>query len=116
MRRRSPNSSGVSLRGLATGVPPYPSGRHRAVGEDREQRSGGWRGTKKEEHRELRNVGTDQSTEHQARGSDAGVQHPAVRLAPPIHGFRPLPPWGGAELRIDQDPEAATPRPSPEEK
>src|ERR1019366_5372601 len=116
MRRRSSNSSGVSLRGLATGLPPDPSERQGRVGKDRKQCPAGRRGTDKKEHQELGSVAREQSEEHPARGSDAGVQQPAVRLAPPKHGVPSLPPRGGAELRIDQHPEAATPRPSPEEK
>ncbi len=96
--------------------PPAPCETQRRIGEDREQRPGGWRGTEKEDHQELGDVAEEQRTEHPPCGSDAGVQQPAVRLTPPMHGFRPLTPRRGAELRIDQHQEAATPRPSPKEK
>src|SRR6202161_1581828 len=98
MRSKSSNNSGVSLRGLRnltplpTAVPPYPSEHQGRIGEDREQRPGGRRRTDKEDHQEFGDVAEEQRTEHPARGSDAGVQQPAVRLAPLAHGFRPPPP------------------------
>src|ERR1700720_4579983 len=112
----SARNSGVILLPsfLAMHAPPQPAGEQRTVGEDREQRPARRRRTDKEEHQELGDVAEEQRTEHPARGSDAGVQQPAVRLAPLAHVLSAEPELRGAKLAVDQHPKAATPWPRPE--